>query len=399
MGRTILHCDLNAFFASVELLDRPEFRDRPVAVCGDPASRHGVVLAKNDRAKAAGVQTGEPIGQARRKCPGLVCLPPHHSLYREYSRKVNEIYLGYTDLVEPFGIDESWLDLTGSLHLFGGDAVAVGNQIRKAVREELGLTLSVGVSFNKVFAKLGSDYCKPDATTRIGEDNWKSMVWPMAAENLLFVGRAAKGILARCGVKTIGQLAAADPTVLEELLGKQGRTLYRYANGLDQEPVRPWNQPEPVKSVGNGTTFPQNLTTVEQVRRGTAILCDSVATRLRRQGLYCGGLQVAIPDPQFTTVSRQRMLPHSTHLMRELTAAAMELIQEIWRPPSPIRLITITATHLTEETETYCQMDLLAEGTGEGDPRQEKLENTVDAIRDRFGSGAISYGGAQSGKR
>ena len=394
MERIILHCDLNAFYASVELLDRPDLRGRAVAVCGDPASRHGVVLAKNDRAKAAGVQTGEPIGQARRKCPGLVCLPPHHRLYREYSRKVNEIYLRYTDLVEPFGIDESWLDLTGSIHLFGGDAVEVGNRIRAEVKEKLRLTVSVGVSFNKVFAKLGSDYRKPDATTRVGPDNWKELVWPMTVDNLLFVGRAARSLLARCGIRTIGQLAAADPAVLEELLGKQGRTLYRYANGRDREPVRPWHQPEPVKSVGNGSTFPRNLTTVEQVRQGTAVLCDSVAARLRRQGLYCGALQVAIRDPQFKTVSRQKLLPRSTHLMRELTAAAMELIQEIWKPPSPIRLITVTATHLTEEAETYCQLDLLAEGE---DPRQEKLETVMDTIRDRFGKDAIGYGAARRG--
>ena len=195
MDRIILHCDLNSFFASVELLSRPELRELPVAVCGDPNARHGIILAKNEPAKACGVQTAETIWQARRKCPDLYLLPPHHDRYRLYSRAVNDIYARYTDLVEPFGIDESWLDLTGSAHLFGGDPRAIADGIRKTVREELGLTLSVGVSFNKVFAKLGSDYKKPDATTVISRENWRDIVWPLPVGNLLFAGRASQGKL------------------------------------------------------------------------------------------------------------------------------------------------------------------------------------------------------------
>ena len=268
MDRIILHCDLNCFFASVELLSHPDLRHLPVAVCGDPSSRHGIILAKNEPAKRCGVQTAETIWQAKKKCPSLVLLPPHHDRYRVYSKQVNAIYEQYTDLVEPFGIDESWLDVTGSLHLFGGDAAALADTLRHRVREELGLTLSVGVSFNKVFAKLGSDYKKPDATTVISRENWKEIVWPLPVGDLLFVGGAARKLLAQYGVKTIGDLAACPTDMLESLMGKLGTQLHEYACGLDASPVRSRYDREPVKSVGNGTTFPQNLTTWEQVRGG-----------------------------------------------------------------------------------------------------------------------------------
>ena len=218
MERVILHCDQNCFFASVELLSHPDLRDVPMAVCGDPASRHGIILAKNEPAKRFGIQTAETVWQARRKCPSLVLLPPHHKLYREYSVRVNELYGQYTDLVEPFGIDESWLDITGSMHLFGGDPVAIADELRRRVREELGLSISVGVSFNKIFAKLGSDYKKPDATTLISPENWQEIVWPLPVGAMLFVGRSAQRTLAQYGVETIGQLAACRPEMIEKLL-------------------------------------------------------------------------------------------------------------------------------------------------------------------------------------
>ena len=226
MDRIILHCDLNGFYASVELLSHPDLREVPMAVCGDPASRHGIILAKNEPAKRFGIQTAETIWQAKKKCPDLVLLPPHHDLYRVYSKKVNAIYDEYTDLVEPFGIDESWLDVTHTLHLFGGDARALADTLRRRVKEELGLTLSVGVSFNKVFAKLGSDYKKPDATTVISRENWQRIVWPLPVGDLLYVGGAARKLLHQYGVDTIGQLAACRPEMPETLMGKLGTQLY-----------------------------------------------------------------------------------------------------------------------------------------------------------------------------
>jgi len=390
--RIILHCDLNCFFASVELLDKPALQNVPVAVCGDPASRHGIILAKNEPAKRMGVQTAETVWQAKQKCPHLILLPPHHSLYADYSRRVNAIYGQYTDLVEPFGIDESWLDVTGSLHLFGGDARQLADDIRARLRQELRLTISVGVSFNKVFAKLGSDYKKPDATTVISRENWRDMVWPLPVGDLLFVGRAARRTLSQFGVETIGQLAACKPELLEQLMGKAGLQLYRYANGLDDAPVRPQHEQEPVKSVGNSTTFPENLTRWEQVRGGLQMLCDSVAARLRQQGLYCGGVAVGVRDAQFRTVSRQMRLPGPTHLMRDIYGAALELTGRIWKAPNPVRLLSVTALYITDSADSYQQLDLLAGDTTARDRRQEQLESAMDAIRGKYGRDAISFG-------
>ena len=391
--RVILHCDLNCFFASVELLDKPALWEVPVAVCGDPKSRHGIILAKNEPAKRRGVKTAETIWQARKKCPGLVLLPPHHELYREYSRRVNEIYDRFTDLVEPFGIDESWLDVTGSLHLFGGDARALADRIRATVRAETGLTLSVGVSFNKVFAKLGSDLKKPDATTVIPRSGWESIVWPLPLGDMLFAGRAATETLRKYGVETIGQLAACSPQMLETLLGKLGLQLHEYANGLGGSPVRPAGQQEPVKSVGNGTTFPKNLTRWEEVQRGLAVLSDSVAMRLRQQGLYCGGVSVSLRNAQFRTVSRQMRLPAPTHLMKDIWQAAMELTRRLWKAPEPVRMLTVTALYITDSADSFQQLDLLeAPVVTQQQEKQEKLERTMDAIRGKYGRGSISFG-------
>ena len=399
MDRVILHCDLNCFYASVELLSRPDLRDFPMAVCGDPSSRHGIILAKNEPAKRFGVQTAETIWQAKKKCPDLVLLPPHHELYREYSKRVNAIYDQYTDLVEPFGIDESWLDVTHTLHLFGGDARLLADALRERLRRELGLTLSVGVSFNKVFAKLGSDYKKPDATTVISRENWREIVWPLPVGDLLYVGGAARKLLRQYGVETIGQLAACRTDMLESLMGKMGTQLYEYANGLDKDPVRSRYEADPVKSVGNGTTFPQKLTTRSQVQSGVAVLADSVATRLRQEGLYAGGIQVTVRDPQFRDRSRQRQLSAPTHLIRDLTDAAMELVDALWTPPAPIRALTVTAIHLVQEGDAYEQVDLFTASAAPKKEKQEKLEAAMDRIRGKYGGRSIVFGAAQPEKK
>ena len=398
MDRIILHCDLNSFYASVELRSRPDLRDVPTAVCGDPTSRHGIILAKNEPAKKYGVQTAETIWQARRKCPGLVLLPPHHALYRQVSKQVNAIYEQYTDLVEPFGIDESWLDVTNTLHLFGGDAKALADHLRARMKQELGLTLSVGVSFNKVFAKLGSDYKKPDATTVISRENWRELVWPLPVGALLYVGGAAQKLLAQFGVRTIGDLAACKRDALETLMGKMGVQLHDYANGLDTDPVRSRYQPEQVKSVGNGTTFPRNLTTAEQVRGGIAILADSVATRLRHSGLYAGGVQVTVRDPPLPTRSPHTPLSPSALLTLVRTEAAMDLTHQLWRPPAPVRALTVTAIHLVPQEDAYEQVDLFTAGAAPRKEKQEKLEAAMDRLRGKYGTGVISYGAAHPEK-
>ena len=398
MERIIFHCDLNSFYASVELLDHPELRHLPVAVCGDPESRHGIILAKNEPAKKFRVQTAETIWQAKRKCPDLVLLPAHHRVYREFSRRINRMYQDYTDLVEPFGIDESWLDVSGTLHLFGGDPTALADEIRRRMRQEFGLTISVGVSFNKVFAKLGSDYKKPDATTCMTRENFRQMVWPLPVGDLLYVGRAAAETMKKFGVRTIGDLARFDRESLFHLLGRHGAQLHDYANGLDTDPVRSRYEPEMVKSVGNGTTFPKNLTTAEQVRGGVAVLADSVATRLRHSGLYAGGVQVTVRDPQFHDRSRQMQLSAPTHLIRELTAAAMDLTGQLWKPPAPVRALTVTAIHLVRSEDAYEQVDLFTAGAAPKKEKQEKLEAAMDRLRGKFGTDVISYGAARPEK-
>ena len=390
MDRVIFHCDLNSFYASVELLSHPELRHRPVAVCGDPASRHGIILAKNEPAKAFQVKTAETIWQAKRKCPDLTLLPAHHGLYRDFSCKVNSLYQEYTDLVEPFGIDESWLDVTGTLHLFGGDGAVLADRLRDEVRGRFGLTISVGVSFNKVFAKLGSDYKKPDATTVITRDNFQKIVWPLPVTDLLYVGRAAAQIFQQFGVRTIGDLAAFDREQLFQLLGKNGVQLHDFASGEDHSPVASAGQYTPPKSIGNGYTFPDDLQGREKIRAGVAQLADQVATRLRRHGMKCQGVSLAIRDPNFRDISRQTRLDPPTDLARELTQAAMELADSCWNMSNPVRALTVTAIYLIPIEEAGAQLDLFSAGLDVKRQRLERLEVAMDAIRAKYGLGAIA---------
>ena len=394
MERVILHCDLNSFYASVELLDYPELRDKPVAVCGDPNSRHGIILAKNEPAKAFKVQTAETIWQARRKCPDLILLPAHHGKYREYSRKVNAVYERYTDLVEPFSIDESWLDVTGTLHLFHTDGKGLADRIRRAVREELGLTVSVGVSFNKVFAKMGSDYKKPDATTVVSRGNYRELLWPLPVTDLLFVGRAAARVLAGYGVHTIGDLARFDRAALGEILGKGGYTLHDYATGMEHSPVIPARDMPGPKSVGNGLTFPRNLVGWAELRTALSELADEVAARLRKHALKCTTVQVTIRDPNFKDICRQKRLPAPTYVSRDLSEAVMELIRASWEPTAPIRALTITGQSLVGEDDAGEQLDLFARDAAPRRDRLERLGHTVDELRARFGRDAVGLASA-----
>lgn len=388
--RVILHCDMNGFFASVELLERPDLKDVPMAVSGDPDSRHGIILAKNELAKRAGVVTAETIWQARKKCPDLVLVRPHRSKYTHYSGLINQIYLRFTDLVEPFSIDESWLDVTASQHLFGSGK-EIADTIRETVKKELGLTLSAGVSYNKIFAKLGSDYKKPDATTVISRENFKEILWPLPAGDMIFVGKSTADKLLKNGIKTIGDLARANPKSLTALLGKQGNVLWTYANGLDTSPVARFGQGEPVKSVGNGITFKRNLISEDDILTAVTSLSDTVAGRLRKHHLKAFGVKVDIKDPAFKTISRQKQLFTPTNLSEDLSRASMELIHASWRSGAPIRLLTITAISLvdenTEEQISLFAMDEVSHQKG------EKMERTMDSIRDKFGSAAITFGG------
>lgn len=389
MDRIIFHCDCNSFYASVELLSHPELRHLPVAICGDPESRHGIILAKNEPAKATGVKTAETIWQARKKCPNLVLLPAHHELYSEVSRRVNQIYQEYTDLVEPFGIDESWLDVTGSLHLFGNDALILANTIRNRIRNELGVTISVGVSFNKIFAKLGSDYKKPDATTVISRENFKQLVWPLPVNDLLYVGHSALKLFQRFNITTIGDLAQFDRDSLIQLLGKNGAQLFDYANGLDQSPVSSADLESQPKSVGNGLTFPRNLQGEEEIRSGITLLSDQVATRLRHHSLVCSGVCITIRDPDFRDLSRQQQLSSPTNLSREIAQAAIALTQQCWNFSNPVRALTVTALYLAPDDQIHIQLDLFTQEASIKHEKLARLENTLDHIRAKYGRNSI----------
>lgn len=391
MDRIILHCDCNSYYASVETILQPELAQVPMAVAGDPENRHGIILAKNEKAKAFHVQTAEPIWQAKRKCPDLVCVPPHHGLYSEYSKKINQIYLSYTDLVDPFSVDESFLDVTHSIHLFHCSPQELADQIRDRVRREIGLTISVGVSFCRVLAKLGSDMKKPDATTVIPRERFREIVWPLPVSDLLFVGRQSEKALEQFRIRTIGDLARTDRIALGKALGKQGDTLWRYANGLDNEPVLPYDAHREVKSVGNSMTFRRDLRGEEELRAGIAALADSVASRLRAAGLKCTVVQVGIKSPEFRYLTRQVTLDHSTYLQRELTEVSMQLIRDNWNLQSPVRLLSVTGTGLVPADELVTQTSLFETDNARYE-KQEKVEDAMAAIRKKFGRDAIGFG-------
>lgn len=391
MERTILHCDCNSFYASVETLLDPTLAEGPAAVCGDPESRHGIILAKNEKAKAFGVQTAETIWQAKRKCPDLRLVAPHRAEYVKYSRRCNELYLQYTDLVDPFGIDESFLDVTGSMHLFGtGEQIA--DELRRRMREEIGLTISVGVSFNRAFAKLGSDYKKPDATTVFSRGNFRERVWPLPANTLLYVGKRAAARLDGLGVHTIGDLAACDPTFLHRVFGKLGDTLLRYARGEDDEPVRSFYAEREVKSVGNGMTFAHNLLGEEECRMGLTALCDNVGRRLRARGLVCQTVQLTIRDPEFHNRSRQVTLAQPTNSTRALFETTLALLRAHWPMDKPVRLLTVTAANLLPENQSCEQLSLFDSAADvQSRQRQRDLDRAVDALRQKFGNQSVIF--------
>ena len=390
MGRpTILHCDCNSFFASVETVLNPAYRDVPMAVCGSQEDRHGIVLAKNELAKRYGIQTAETIYSAKKKCPNLVIAEPHYGHYIEYSRRVNEIYARYTDIIEPFGIDESWLDVTASYKLFG-DGTEIAERIRKEVKEELGITVSIGVSFNKTFAKLGSDYKKPDAVTVIDEENFKSIVYPLPVSDLLFVGKKTAERLNQMHVRTIGDLAGVSVQLLEYNFGKNGILLHRCATGEEDNPVTvPTDE---VKSIGRGCTFRRDLVTHEECYIGLLHLCEQIGEQLRERGLVGSTVSLKIKDEYLVSIQRQKALAAPTDLSKEILTCAYEILCDQWKSGKPIRTLTVTVTGLLNKNETAEQISLFDAPKVKTNQKEEKIEKTKDSIRQKYGSSAIIAG-------
>ena len=385
--RSILHVDMNNFYASVECLYRPEIRNVPVAVAGDPENRHGIILAKNMIAKKLGVTTGEAIWQAKQKAPGLVLVPPDYKKYLRFSRLARQIYYEYSDQVEAFGLDENWIDLTNSLQYLHQEPVAIADTIRQRVKEELGVTVSVGVSFNKIFAKLGSDMKKPDATTAIPYDRFREIVWPQPVGDLLYVGRATRRKLEAIAVNTIGDLARMDVEILQRKLGKWGEILWLFANGMDTAPVRMIGESEQIKSIGNGTTCPRDLKTEQDVRLVFTVLAESVAARLRDCGVKCQGVQIFLRDNDLMSITRQKKMEYPCCTSRPLLDAAMGLFRQHCRWQKPLRGLGLSAIYLVT-ADKHIQLSLF-DDTAEKLLVQEKIEKTVDELRFRFGHEAV----------
>ncbi len=380
MSRVILHSDLNNFYASVECLYNPEIRDHPVAVCGSQSTRHGIVLAKNRIAKEFGVTAGDAVWEARSKCPGLIVVRPNYMQYLRFSILVRKIYEDYTNLIEAFGIDENWLDVTESTKLFGsGEQIAY--TLRKRIQNELGVTASVGVSFNKVFAKLGSDMKKPDATTVISEENFREKIWGLPVGDLIYVGPSTRRKLTDIGICTIGELAGAPPKFLERHFGQWGRTLWVFANGYDESPVTRLDFQPGIKGIGNSLTTPHDLRTYEDVKILTYVLADSVAERLRRHNLKGRTVQVYIRSGDLTFIERQGQLSQHTCTSSEIAEKALEIFSRSWDWSKTIRTLGVRVSGVIMQDQCG-QISLF---DNERRLRREQLETSIDNIRSRFG--------------
>lgn len=386
MIRTILHSDLNNFYAGVECRLNPRLKDRPIAVAGDPKSRHGIILAKNNIAKSFGVLTGEPLWMARRKCRDILFVPPHFDLYMQYSSAVRSIYSEYTNQVEAFGLDECWLDVSLQSGSFGGGK-NLADEIRKRIKEETGLTVSVGVSFNKIFAKLGSDMKKPDATTVIERETFRSKVWPLPVGELLYAGPATCKKLGSYGIRTIGDLANTDATMLRRSLGKSGVMLWQYANGMDSSPVANIDAKPPVKSIGNSTTTPRDLVSDEDVRITLYTLAQSVSKRLRRDHFLCRTVQIGIRDNDLHTIERQGKLDIPNRTAKQIFEKAFWLYKQSG-VNRPIRSLAVRGCDLLPDENE--QLSFLPDAIAIS--RQEALECATENMQQKFGKDIITSG-------
>ena len=385
MKRIIFHIDQNCYFASVEMISKPELRNVPMAVAGDAKLRHGIILAKNEPAKKYGIKTAEAIWQAQAKCPDLVLVDAHHEKYEFYSKKLREMYSEYTDRVEPFGLDECWLDMTGVVNDYA-EAEEVALEIRNRVKEEFKLTCSVGISFNKVFAKLGSDYKKPDATTVFSDTDWKDKIWPLPVSDLLFVGKHTTERLSKINVKTIGDLAQTDGEFISRYLGKAGVVLWEYANGLDDAPVAESGYKRIPKSVGNSTTTAEDMTSDRQIEKTLHMLSESVAMRLRKHSLKGSVVQITVRDCDLGIYEKQRILYRATDDAKDIYSAAKELFKESYDWNKGVRSIGVRCTKLVR-SDSGEQLSLFTEvQTSE---RDNKLNKAIDEINRRYGKSIV----------
>lgn len=398
--RTILHSDINCCYASIELLHHPELRGKPLAVGGDPQARHGIVLTADYIAKKHGVKAGMALWQARQVCPEINFVFPRMDLYLRFSRMAHEIYADYTDKQEMYGIDESWLDVTDSAVLMG-DGYKIAKEISNRMKYELGITVSIGVSFNKIFAKLGSDYKKPDAITTMYESEFRDKAWPLPASDLLYVGRNTAPKLRKLGIATIGDIATCDVRILTAELGKIGEMLWAFANGYDDSPVKPEGAFAPIKSIGNSTTTLRDMECDDDVRIVLYVLAESVGKRLRENGFRCRTVEIWFRDNSLVSFTRQMKLDNATDITREIADAAYRLYKANYKLPAtsgespnadcckPLRSIGVRGTDLVNDYY-FEQLDLFV--NPEYRAKLQRADTAVDSIRRRFGYYSVQRG-------
>ncbi len=380
--RAILHSDANCFYASVETVLNPAYRGKAIAVCGSPEERHGIVLAKSEKAKRAGVKTGMANWQAKQCCRDLIIVPPQYDYYLKFSKLLHGIYRRYTDQVEPFGMDECWLDVTHTPK----DPMQIAEEIRQAVKDELGLTVSIGVSFNKVFAKLGSDYKKPDAITQITRENYRDIVWPLHCGDLLYCGQATTAKLGSIGVHTIGAIAGLPVELMQRKFGKNGLALWKYANGLDDARVAHQDYTAPAKSVGHGITCVADLENEYEAKMVIFALAQDIGYKLRYMNLRANGVQIYVRENDLSFHSWQRKMEVATQDAETIAKAAFALLQSRYSWKKPVRSITVTAIQL-DSSHNPMQLCLLYDY--ERHERRERLNRSIDDVNDRFGKYTI----------
>ena len=383
--RAILHSDMNCFYAAVEMLHHPEHEGKPLAVGGDPEARHGIILTANYIAKKCGVKVGMALWQAKQVCHDLIIVHPRMDLYLRFSRLAQQIYSEYTDLLEPFGIDESWLDVSASVSA-KGDPLSIAEEISQKVRHELGLTVSVGVSWNKIYSKFGSDYKKPDAITEISRDNYRNIVWSAPVSDLLYVGRANTKKLKKLGFHTIGDIARCDPELLRLQFGKIGLILWVFARGEDTTPVAAMDYESPIKSIGNSTTTPRDLVDENDVRMVVYLLAESVAARLRENHFVGRNVGISVRDNGLFSFCRQRQIQIPTNISDEIAGYAMRMFREHYRWEAPIRSLGIRVSDLKPDTFCY-QLDLFTDERKR--EKQLKADLAVNELRRRFGHDSV----------
>lgn len=395
--RVILHSDLNNFFASVEIALNPALAGKPLIVCGDPKERHGVVLAKNEEAKKFGIKTAETVYSALKKCPDLQMVGSHFHEYKKYSQKVVEIYARFTDKIEECSIDECALDMTESTFLFGS-GYEIAEKIRRTVKEELGLTVSVGVSFNKVFAKLASELKKPDAVTEISEENYREIVWRLPVTDLLFVGKSTAQTLRDLGVHTIGDLACADEAMLSRFLGKRGRQLRVYARGEDDEPVHFEKKKEDLKSIGNSMTLPKDITDREEVKRWFYALAESVSARLRAADVgRASTVHIVVRNEKLEDSTCQKKVP-PTALCGDIAQAAYELFCRNFPLGYKVRMLGVTVSGFDYHIEQMT-LDSMLSGERSKYDKKERAESAIAKIREKYGYATVQRGVVMGGEK